>query len=382
MATTSLISRDSIDDRRALLGAATSEAVPVTLGEEVVKNKIENYVGCIPYPLGLIGPVTLDGAHAKGEFVIPMATLEGTLLASYSRGCKLMVESAVELAVDALCYESTMSRMASFACSSLAVLGDLLQWCQKNEADISKTAEGTSRHLRVKKIEYEPMGLTLGVRLCCATGDAMGSNMVSNAALHVSRFISTSCGLDITIIPVPFPEDKKNTPLSRKGKKVIAHTVLSQGVLAKKARTTAEAMHAFFAYTSGMIGMHGGASQNVHAINGLAALYVALGQDVAYLGECSQSITVTTSVLPGGHLDVAVTFPSMIIATVGGGTGLPAFRALLGGLGCVGEGTSDRLAEIMAAGVLAGEVSCACAQCAFEFVSAHNRLGRNDPTKH
>eukprot|EP01105_Mastigella_eilhardi_P019672 TRINITY_DN4648_c0_g1_i1.p1 TRINITY_DN4648_c0_g1~~TRINITY_DN4648_c0_g1_i1.p1 ORF type:complete len:230 (-),score=59.12 TRINITY_DN4648_c0_g1_i1:120-809(-) len=218
------------------------------------------------------------------------------------------------------------------------------------------------------------------------TGEAMGSNMSSNASFVVGKLVESKCGVSARFLANPFPEDKKNTPLSRKGKKVIAKTMLTAEVLKTIGRTTPEAMHTYLMQSSDMQALQSGSSHNIHALNALAALYLAFGQDPAYLGECSQSIVVSSKVIPPGDavkttcLELTVTIPSLIIGTVGGGTGLPAFKHNLAMVGCAGgEGSAKRLAEVMAVVVLAGELSCCSAHCAEEFVRAHNAMGRNDP---
>ena len=125
--------------------------------------------------------------------------------------------------------------------------------------------------------------------------------------------------------------------------------------------------------------MHGGYSLNVHAANGMAAMFQAFGQDMAYLGECSQAILDCHFSGPDS-LEVSVTLPTLIIGTVGGGTALPAFRATLSMVDCYGPGKARKLAEIMAAVVLAGEIGCGAAQCAHEFVRARETMDKNGPS--
>lgn len=377
------IDRGSIENRRALLPDGSDKSIPVSLTESQVKNKLENYVGCIPYPVGLIGPISIDGKNAHGEYIIPMATIEGTIVASYSRGCRVMNESAKQLGrsagCEALCYDSYISRMINFTCDNLKSLSKLMSWCADNEATLISVAESTSNHVKVIQIDYVPMGCTLGIKFSMWTGDAMGSNMGANAVMYVSSHITKNCGLSIQPMPLPFPEDKKNTPLFRKGHKVICSTIITKEVLQKMCRTTPNAIHEWYTYSSAMLGLHGGSSMNVYALNGMAAFYLAFGQDIAYLGECSQSITVLTKITDQGHLDISLTIPSMIIGTIGGGTGLPAFKSLLKLVDCEGQNTCDKLAEIICAGILAGEISCVAAQCSNEFVESHQTMGKNTP---
>ncbi|MDH3604593.1 MAG: pantoate--beta-alanine ligase, partial [Candidatus Tectomicrobia bacterium] len=167
-------------------------------------------------------------------------------------------------------------------------------------------------------------------------------------------------------------------PGTQKGKKVIARTVLKREALATITCTTLEKLATFITRYKNLLALHGGYSLNIHAANGMAAMFQALGQDMAYIGECSQAIVDCHFVGPDS-LEVSVTLPTLIIGTVGGGTGLPAFRTTLSMMDCYGSGKVKKLAEIMGAVILAGEVGCAAAQCAHAFVQAHETMGKNRP---
>ncbi|MCP4688064.1 MAG: pantoate--beta-alanine ligase, partial [Desulfobacterales bacterium] len=119
-------------------------------------------------------------------------------------------------------------------------------------------------------------------------------------------------------------------------------------------------------------------SLNIHAANGMAAMFQALGQDMAYIGECSQVIA-DSSFIDADHLEFTVTLPTLIVGTVGGGTGLPACKTALSIMDCYGKGKSKKLAEIIASVILAGEIGCASALCASEFIQSHETMGKNYP---
>ena len=111
-----------------------------------------------------------------------------------------------------------------------------------------------------------------------------------------------------------------------------------------------------------------------HFANGLAGLYLACGEDVACVAE--SAIGHTLEVLPGGDLSCSVTLPGVMVATVGGGTGLPSQKACLDILGSSGPGKAPALAEVAAALCLAGEISIVGAICAGEFARAHQQMAR------
>ncbi len=374
------IPRDDYDARvdliRTLLADTSErcESLETALTAEQVRGKIENFVGAVPVPLGLCGPIDITGQHARGRFIVPMATLEGTLVASYSRGARVMNESG---GCETLVWDDGFLRGAQFTTASLARSAALVEWCRAHEAELRRVVESTSAHLDVVELRYDCVGTTVLVSFRARTGDAMGSNMASKAASVLSDHVVAHAGL-VDAAVVPYPEDKKFIPVRQKGKKVIARTVVVRDVLARLTRTSLETLAAFITDYKNLLALHGSCALNIHAANGLSAMFLAFGQDAAYISECSQAIVDCRFAGPD-RLEVSVTLPSLIVATVGGGTGLPAFRATLAMVDCCGEGKVQKLAEVMGAVVLAGEIGCAAAQCAHEFVPAHERMGKNRP---
>jgi hydroxymethylglutaryl-CoA reductase (NADPH) len=348
------------------------EAIETYLTEDDAKGKIENFVGAVPVPMGICGPIDVAGEHAKGTFIVPMATLEGTLVASYSRGAKIMNESG---GCETFVYGDSFLRAVQFYTASLARSAQLIEWCRSHEAEILRVIHGSSSHISVQALTYDCVGTTVMVSIRAGTGDAMGSNMVSKAASDMYDYIAAHTDL-IEDASVPHPEDKKYIPQRQKGKKVIARSVLKRDVVSRITRTTLEKLAAFINNYKNLLALHGAYSLNIHAANGMAGLFQAFGQDMAYLGECSQAIVDCHFTGPDS-LEVSLTLPTLIVGTVGGGTGLPAFRTTLSMVDCVGAGKAKKLAEIMAAVILAGEIGCAAAQCAREFVRAHETMGRN-----
>jgi hydroxymethylglutaryl-CoA reductase (NADPH) len=350
------------------------EAIATYLTEDDAEGKTENFVGAVPIPMGLCGPIDIAGEYAKGSFIVPMATMEGTLVASYSRGAKVMNLCG---GCETYVYGDYFLRAVQFYMSSLAESARLIEWCKNHEPEILRVIHETSAYISVKELSYDCVGSTVVVSLRAATGDAMGSNMVSKAAGALHDYVAAHAGL-IEDASVPYPEDKKYIPQRQKGKKVIARTVLKRKVVEEITRTTLEKLARFITNYKNLLALHGAYSLNIHVANGMAALFQAFGQDMAYLGECSQAI-VDCRFKDPDSLEVSVTLPTLIIGTVGGGTGLPAFRTTLSMVDCYGKGKARKLAEIMGAVILAGEVGCSAAQCAHEFVPAHEMMGKNRP---
>jgi len=376
-----VIPRDDFKSRVALVQRLlenTSEnydAIRTDLTEEHARGKIENFVGAVPIPLGLCGPIDVAGQYAKGSFVVPMATLEGTLVASYSRGTKVMNECG---GCETLVYGDFFLRSAQFSTRTLAHSAELVEWCRTHEEDIRHRIEASSSHISLNGLSYDCVSNTVNVTLSLETGDAMGSNMAAKATDVLAEYVRTRSDLVEDAI-APCPEDKKYIPARQKGKKVIARTVLKREPLVAITRTSLEKLAAYITRSKNLLALHGAYSLNVHAANGMAAMFQAMGQDMAYLGECSQVI-LDCHFVEQDSLEVSVTLPTLIIGTVGGGTGLPAFRTTLSLIDCYGPGKAKKLAEIMSAVILAGEISCGAAECAHEFVRAHETMGKNRPT--
>ena len=375
-----IIPRDSVEGRVALVRTLLArtperyEALQTSLTEEDVRNKIENFVGAVPVPLGLCGPIDIVGRHASGSFVVPMATLEGALVASYSRGAKVMNLSG---GCEALVYGDEFLRAGQFVTGSLARSAALIAWCKSHEDELRDQVVRSSRHTSLVALSYDCVGCTVAVSVGLTTGDAMGSNIASKAAGLLCEYIVAHSNL-VDDAVIPCPEDKKYIPRRQKGKKVIARTVVTREPLAAVTRTSLEQLAGFVSNFKNLLAHQGAYSLNVHAANGMAALFQAFGQDMAYVAECSQAILDCRFVGPDS-LEVSVTLPTLIVGTVGGGTGLPAFRATLSMVDCYGAGKVCKLAEIIAAVILAGEIGSGAAQCAREFVRAHETMGKNRP---
>jgi hydroxymethylglutaryl-CoA reductase (NADPH) len=374
------ISRTSRRQRDNLLATLLSHdetliaALETTLTERDVVGNVENFVGAVPVPLGLCGPVLVRGQYAVGDFVVPMATTEGTLVASYSRGAKMLRASG---GCEVLVTTDRFLRGVHYRVENLCDAQALVAWCLPQEHALRAVAENTSSHLLVQRFSYEHVGSTVLISVEFTTGDAMGSNMASKGIAAVSEYIVRHSGIKLEEF-LPYPEDKKSIPARLKGKAVTARAVLAADVVAAQGRTNVARVDRYIQAYRSTLALHGSSSLNIHVVNGMASLFQAFGQDMAYLGECSKGI-VDSRVTSGGDLEISLTLPTLIVGTVGGGTGLPAFQATLGMVDCVGTDKVVKLAEIIAAVLLSGEVGCAIAQCAGEFIAAHEALGRNAP---
>ena len=339
---------------------------------------IENFAGVAQVPIGLAGPLLVNGEHARGEFIVPLATTEGTLVASYNRGMKLL--RAAGGVTTTIC-DDAMQRAPAFIFENAREAREFGAWVKERFPDIKAAAEQTTSVGRLRDIEQYAASRFRYLRFNYTTGDAAGQNMVGKATLAACRWIRAHYPGPIQhyFLEANFATDKKpsriNT-LHTRGKRVIAEATLPWQLIRDIMNTSAETL--FQArLVSQLGGLQSGVNNNgAHSANGITAIFIATGQDVANVAE-SCAAFVHAEITPAGDYYYSITLPSLIVATHGGGTGLPTQRECLAMLGCVGRGTAHKLAEIVAATVLCGEISLGSAITAEEWVSSHEQYGRN-----
>ena len=342
------------------------------------KAGIENFIGVAQVPIGLAGPLLITGEHAKGEFKIPLATTEGTLVASYSRGMKaLTLSGGVKCTVVA----DRMQRAPLFVFGDAREARTFGAWVKAHEGDIAKVAESTSKIVRLQMIDIYLASKMAFLRFNFYTGDAAGQNMVTLATAEACKWIKAN----FRIPPAAFylegnmATDKKPSHinlLNTRGKRVVAEAIIKRDILRQVLRTTPEYVCAHI-HAANVGTMLAGANNNgMHSVNGIAAVFIATGQDVANVAEASNGIYYM-EITKEQDLYLSITIPSLIVATHGGGTGLPTQRECLDMIGCTGVGTAYKLAEIIAGTVLAGEISLLSAIASNDWVSSHEKFGRH-----
>jgi hydroxymethylglutaryl-CoA reductase (NADPH) len=350
-----------------------------SLNTDSLPGNIENFTGIAQVPVGLAGPVLINGEHAQGEFYVPLATTEGTLVASYSRGMRLLSESG---GVKTTVLESYMQRAPVFIFEDASAARDFGYWLDDNMASIKAAAEATTRVGKLSHIEQYGVGPMRYLRFNFTTGDAAGQNMANKAAYAGCEWIKQSYpGGANYMLSGNIDSDKKysrlNT-LNSRGTRVVAEVTLPKRVLQDIMRVDAEQLfHQRQVSNTGAM-MAGNAYNGAHAANGITALFIATGQDAANVAESHAGMTYC-KIMDNGDYYWSVTLPSLIVATYGGGTGLATQKEGLEVLGCYGKGKKEKFAEIVAATVLAGDISLASAVMAGEFVASHDQYGRNRP---
>ena len=341
------------------------------------QKNIEHFVGTVKVPVGLAGPLRVNGLFASDDYLIPLATTEAALVASYSRGANLITAAG---GATAMLVNEGVTRTPVFAFTNLVSAGQFVAWVTTHSERFKKIAESTTSHGTLSDININMEGNHVYLMFEYQTGDASGQNMVTIATNAVFQSILETCPIDIkeAFLDGNLSGDKKansKTLTSVRGKKVIAEVTLSREMVEKYLHTTPEKMVKFGQMTTTGAALSGGIGVNAHYANALTALYLACGQDAACVAESAIGIT-RMELTTDGHLYASVTLPNLMVGTVGGGTGLPSQKACLDILGLYGQGNARALAEVCAALCLAGELSIVGAFAAGHFSRAHHKLAR------
>ncbi|MBO5600592.1 MAG: hydroxymethylglutaryl-CoA reductase, partial [Candidatus Methanomethylophilus sp.] len=321
------------------------------------------------------GPVKISGEYANGEFIVPLATTEGALIASIGRGMSVINAAGGSRT---RVFGDYMTRAPVMRVRDLEHACQTIQWIDAHEEEIKAAVAGTTSHGKLAKIEKFPMGRGLYLRFSFETGDAMGMNMATIASEAACKVIEEATGAVMVSVSGNMCSDKKAAAINMiegRGKTVVAEALIPADIVESKLHTTAASI-VETNVRKNLIGssMAGTLGANAHAANMVAAFYIATGQDPAQV--IGGSLTLTDCEDVDGNLYISVRMPAVELGTVGGGTGLPCQSEALNILGCKGAGKARKLAEILSVTVLAGELSTLGAQAAGHLGKAHAELGR------
>lgn len=337
---------------------------------------IENPIGTIQVPIGVAGPVTINGEHAKDDFFIPLATSEGALLASVNRGCSAITAAG---GVNARVIGDKMTRAPVIKTESVVEAVKVKQWFENKFDELKEIAESTTSHGKLIKIDpIIIVGNYVYPRFCYSTGDSMGMNMVTIATEKVLEKLYEDLGVHAIALSGNLCVDKKPAAINvveGRGKTVVADILIPEAIVKTKLKTTAKAIEEVNT-AKNLIGSAaaGSMAYNAHFSNMIGALFLATGQDAAHVVE--GSLGITTAEDRDGDLYFSVNMPDLPIATIGGGTRLETANEGLQILGCAGSGNVNKFAEIVISTVLAGELSLVGALAAGHLAKAHQELGR------
>jgi hydroxymethylglutaryl-CoA reductase (NADPH) len=341
---------------------------------------IENMVGAVQIPAGVVGPVSIDGGAASGEYYLPLATTEGALLASVNRGC-----SVIDHAGGATARVTTtgMTRAPVFRVDSVVEGEALASWVRDNHQLLREAAEETTNHGELEEVKPYVVGDNVFLRFRDDTKDAMGMNMATIATQAACDVVEAETAASLVALSGNLCTDKKPAAINAvegRGRSVTADVRIPRAVVEERLHTTPEAV-AEVNTRKNLVGSAkaGSLGFNAHVANVVAAMFLATGQDAAQVVEGANAIT-TVEVRDEG-LYAGVSLASLEVGTVGGGTKLPTQSEGLDVLGVRGGGdpageNADALAECIAVGALAGELSLLSALASRHLSSAHESLGR------
>jgi len=348
--------------------------------ERVVKRNCENMIGTVQVPVGVAGPLLVNGEYAHGSYYLPLATTEGALVASVNRGCSAITRSG---GAEVRILHDGMTRAPVFAARSVAHAKQAVDWVAGHEAELRSAAESTTSHGKLTGIMPFIAGTSVFFRLNFDTKDAMGMNMVTIASAKVADLIAQGTGVRLVALSGNMCTDKKPAAINEilgRGRSVVAGVALSHDLISAIFKTDAATLFEVN-YRKNLIGSARAGSMgfNAHAANVVAAMFIACGQDAAHAIDGSTCLTTVDPVPTGVY--VAVTLPSLPVGTIGGGTAVETQQECLKLLGVAGGGTppgtnAKKLAEIIGSGVLAGELSLLGALAAQHLARAHQQLGR------
>ena len=341
---------------------------------EELKGIIENHIGFMKIPMAIAGPAVIDGQYAKGEFPIPLCTIEGSLAASMNRG---LYASSLCGGMKVKHFRQELSRSPIFIFDDLKKSIEFQGWITKHNDEIIKAAQSTTKYGKVLRIDQHAIQNYVLLDFILDTGNAAGQNMVTLATNVACEYIRQETGHKF-FLDSNLASDKKassrNMILGR-GHGVIAETHISKSVMSRVLNVDPDFVienWTYFPIVSAMAGTLGNA---IHASNALTAIYLATGQDTACVAENSVGHFTVEKVDDG--ITWRLTLPSMTVGTVGGGTRLNQQQQNLKRVGCdAGEHSSRKLAEIIAAAALGLEISLGSAIMSHTWTSAHMKYGR------
>ncbi len=347
------------------------------IAPQQLQGNIENYVGMARVPVGVIGPLRVNGAAACGDFYVPLATTEGALVASCQRGALLASMSG---GVTSVCFTETVYRAPCFMFENMIQAGYFLAWLLPQTEQMQALVEQTTSHGKLQDVQTSIVGKEIYLKFEYSTGDAGGQNMVTIATQAICDWILENTPVQPAdwFLDGNMSGDKKATTQAfayARGKKVVGEATIPAGLVKRFLHTDVEQMFRYWQVSamggvqSGSIGIQG------HYANPLTAMFIACGQDPACVAEAAVGIT-RVDITPDKDLYISVSLPNLICGTVGGGTGLPTARECLAMMDCEGVDKARKFAEICCATVLAAELSIIGSMAAGDFSKAHEQFGR------
>lgn len=378
--------RARVDFLHAQTGVRLAPAGSARLAAEMLRNNTEGFVGSIEVPVGVAGPLRLHRGEGSDLVYAPIATTEGALIASISRGAAALSQSG---GVRARAIRQRVARTPVFAFASVDDALFFAGWVEGHMDQIRAQTRLASQHAQLLSVDVVVVGRQAHADFVYRSGDAAGQNMVTACTWRACQWILEKLRAFPDIAEVEFfidanlSSDKKASAWSfvrGRGTRVVAEATLDAHAIRRVLKVDPQRLMACYrtcrtgSAAGGMFGFC------VHPANTLAGIFTATGQDIACVHESSLAMLELES-REDDAVYASLTLPCLMVGTVGGGTGLPQQRQYLELMGCYGDGKAARFAEIVAAFALAGELSLLAAFAAGEFAQAHERMGRNRPVR-
>lgn len=379
--------QERLDFVREETGAPLAEVAQIGLDPRKLVSNIEALIGSVEIPVGVAGPLHIKGSFAGGLYYAPLATSEGALVASATRGATALSRSG---GVKTRVLGQRMMRVPVFVFGSMSSALLFADWIKDNYRNLAEEVGKYSNYASLEEVQPYVLGRVVHVHFIYETGDAAGQNMTTTctwqACQWVLKQIKRFSGMQLEnfLIEANLSNDKKvtyQTFLKGRGIRVVAEAVLTREVCERILKIDPRQMVAAYQYiasgsiASGMIGM------NINVANIIAAMFSALGQDIACVHE-SALAHLHVELTDNDAVYCTMMLPSLVIGTVGGGTNLPQQRECLEMIGCAGPGKAHKLAEIIASYCLALDISTLSAVASDQFARAHEKLGRNRPVNY
>jgi hydroxymethylglutaryl-CoA reductase (NADPH) len=352
------------------IGQGLEAIADTAFAPDEVRTNIENLVGATHVPLGVAGPVLVNGQHASGWYHVPFATTEGTLVSTYQYGMRAISRAG---GANTRVLGDSLDITPCFVVGDLDEALRLAGWLHDHLAELQEVAAETTSHGRLEEILTHVFGRRVMAQCVFTTGDAMGMNMVNFAVDEICRHVMEHTDCDRHYLRCNYSSDKKPAALNLfrpYGKEVAVDLRLPASVVESDLGVAPADLLDFAA--AGRIGttQAGTLGMNAHFANGLAAMYLACGQDVAQIVNASIGF-IEIEALENGDIYVAARLPNLVVGTVGGGTRLPTQRECLALMHCDGAGHARRFAEIVAATLVAGDLAISAALANGRFIDAH-----------
>ncbi|MFA5135800.1 MAG: hydroxymethylglutaryl-CoA reductase [Patescibacteria group bacterium] len=361
--------------RRKAIESQLDISLPSVAGVLFDENEVycENLIGGTILPMGVAGPLLINGECTKGECFVPLATTEGALVASVNRGCKaITVSGGVNTYVETV----GATRGPVFLVSNLNEGRNFKEWIEKHFSQIKEVVRLTSSYINLLKIESKSVGRYVFLRLYFDTAEAMGMNMVTIATDSIVKYIQSKRGTKCICLSGNYCIDKKPAWLnfiSGRGKTGWAETVIKKSTVGNILKTTPEKLYKVW-LSKCLLGslMAGSLGYNAHYANIIAAFFAATGQDLAHVVEGSMGVTFL-EILEKGDLYISVYLPALMVGTVGGGTNLQIKKEAIS---IMKVNRAEALTEILVGVVLAGELSLLSSLEEGSLAKVHKKLGR------